>query len=306
MKISVKELTTVGPAIHSSFTPLPFKREMDRGSGLIKPILAYQTSSCIKIVGNTHVFLAAQAAGKPTVPAYLIEASESTLELLELIIEYYHPMSLMDKALLTRAALDLGVPRPTLAEKILPLLDVAPREKLIDQILFLLKLPPELQVFILEKDLSLKRALIFQRAENHLDWVTRFIENLRIGINMTAEIIQNIWEMAERDDTDFKSKAQELELWEMADTVFEDNRIAVMEIRKKINAARYPTLTQAGEDLASELASAELPPNVKVKWDPQFEQQGLDISFHAKNEDELEAVLEKLSSNKFKDLFKKI
>ena len=306
MKISVKQLTTAGPTIHSGFAALPFKRDARKSSRLMKPVLAYQTPSCIKIVGNIHLFLEVQADGQATVPVYLIEDSESTLELLQLIIEYYIPMNLMDKALLTRAALDLGLPRPTLAREILPELELAPREKLIDQILFLLKLPPELQSFIVEKDLSLKRALIFQRAEDHLDWVTRFIKNLRIGINMTAEIIQNIWEMAERDDRDFRFKAEELGLWEMADRVYEDNRQAVMEIRKKINAARYPTLTRAGEDLERALASVELPGQVKVKWDPQFEQQGLDIAFHARNADELDAVLEKLASRPFKDLFEKI
>ncbi|MCF7823274.1 MAG: hypothetical protein K9N35_03800 [Candidatus Marinimicrobia bacterium] len=306
MKIRVKELTTIGPTIHSAFSALPFQRDEGSGSTLLKPVLAYQSPSCIKIVGNIHSFIQAQDRKQPTVPAYLIEDSESTLELLQLIIEYYHPMSLMDKALLTRAALDLGLPRSAFAESLLPLLELAPREKLIDQVLYLLDLPLQLQTFIVDKELSLKRALIFQRAEPHLDWVTRFIDNLKIGINMTAEIIQNIWELASLDDVDFKSKAVELGLWEMADTVYDDNRLAVMEIRQKINAARYPTLTKAGEDLADELASVELPAKVRVKWDPQFEEQGLNIAFHARNEDELDAVLEKLATNKFKNLFKKI
>lgn len=306
MKITVKELTTAGPTIHSSFAPLPFRRDEQGDTRLSKPILAYQTPSCIKIVGNIHRFLDAQDSGHPTVPVYLIQESESTLELLELIIKYYDPMSLMDKALLTRAALDLGLPRPMLAEKLYPVMDLAPREKLIDQVLFLLKLPLELQDFILDKDLSLKRALIFQRAADHLDWVTRFIANLKVGINMTAEIIQNIWEMAKRDDVDFKTKAIEMGLWDMADTVQEDNRQAVMEIRKKINTARYPSLSKAGIDLSETLSKAELPDSIQIKWDPYFERQGLDVAFHAKDSEELDTTLKKLSSSAFKNIFKHI
>ncbi len=306
MKISVKELTTAGPTIHSSFAPLPFRRQRSSGTKLSKPVLAYQTPSCIKIVGNIHHFLEAQDSGQATVPVYLIQESENTLELLELIIEYYAPMSLMDKALLTRAALDLGVPRPLLAEKIYPVMDLPPRAKLIDQVLFLLKLPLELQNFILDKDLSLKRALIFQRAGEHLDWVTRFITNLKIGINMTAEIIQNVWEMAKRDDVDFKTKATEMGLWDMADTEYEDNRLAVMEIRKKINSARFPALTKAGVDLSETLDAAQLPHSIQIKWDPYFERQGLDIAFHAKDAKELKTTLDKLSTSAFKNIFKHI
>ncbi len=306
MKITVKELTTAGPTIHSSFSSLPYQQAGGSQGSLSRPILAYQSTSCIKIVGDIHRFLAAQDAGEPSVPVYLIEETDSTLELIKLVIEYYSPMNLMDKALLTRAALDLGVSRPQLAEEILPALELAPREKLIDQILFLLKLPPSLQTFIVDKDLSLKRALIFQRAEDHLDWVERFISNLKIGINMTAEIIQNVWEMSKNEDVDFKTKAEEMGLWEMADTTFEDNRLAVMEIREKINQARFPSLNQAGVDLNKTLEAAELPDSIKIKWDPYFEQQGVQLAFHAKDQEELEQSLKKLNSSAFKNIFKHI
>ena len=306
MKITVKELTTSGPTIHSSFSTLPYRRDDSKLGKLSRPILAYQSPSCIKIIGDIHRFHATQEAGKPTVPVYLIEDTESTLELIQLVIEYYSPMNLMDKAILTRAAIDLGVPRPMLAEQIFPALELAPREKLIDQVLFLLKLPPPLQTFIIDKDLSLKRALIFQRAEDHLEWVQRFIANLKIGINMTAEIIQNVWEMSKNDDVDFKTKAEEMGLWEMADTPYEDNRLAVLEIREKINRARFPSLNQAGEDLSKTLEAAQLPDSMKIKWDPYFEQQGVQIAFHAKDEEDLEQSLERLKAPAFKNIFKHI
>lgn len=306
MKITVKELTTAGPTIHSSFKDLPFIRH-DSNTGVIqKPFLAYQSPSCIKIVGNIHEFEIAQKNGVPSVPVYLIQESESTVELLELVIEYFTPMTLMDKAILSKSAIDLGVPRNILAEKILPLMDLPPREKLIDQVLFLLSMPTDLQTFIVDKDLSLKRALIFQKADGHLDWVSRFIKNLKVGINMTAEIIQNIWEMAKNDDVDFKTKAEELGLWQMAEKEYEDNRQAVMEIRQRISEARFPILTQAGRELKAMIAAADLPDSVQVKWDPQFENRGIDISFHSMDEAELDETISKLSSSRFKNIFSKI
>jgi len=305
MKITVKELSTAGPTIHTSFRDLPFLKNSD-GRLLKKPILAYQSPSCIKIVGNIHQFEKAQNSKAPAVPVYLIQESESTLELLELVIEYYSPMTLMDKAILVKAASELGVARDILAEKIMPLMDMPPRQKLIDQVLFLLSMPLDLQTFIVDKDLSLKRALIFQKADGHLDWVSRFIRNLKVGINMTAEIIQNIWELARNDDVDFRTKAEELGLWQMADTEYEDNRQAVMEIRQRISEARFPILTQAGRDLKAMIDAADLPETVQVKWDPQFENRGVDISFHSNDEADLDETIEKLSSSRFKNIFNKI
>ena len=305
MKITVKELSTAGPTIHTSFRDLPFLKNSD-GRLLKKPILAYQSPSCIKIVGNIHQFEKAQNSKAPAVPVYLIQESESTLELLELVIEYYSPMTLMDKAILVKAASELGVARDILAEKIMPLMDMPPRQKLIDQVLFLLSMPLDLQTFIVDKDLSLKRALIFQKADGHLDWVLRFIRNLKVGINMTAEIIQNIWELARNDDVDFRTKAEELGLWQMADTEYEDNRQAVMEIRQRISEARFPILTQAGRDLKAMIDAADLPETVQVKWDPQFENRGVDISFHSNDEADLDETIEKLSSSRFKNIFNKI
>jgi len=306
MKIIVRELTTVGPTLHSAFEKLPFHREPYNRTSLPRPILAYQSPSCIKIVGNIHHFVEARESGAATVPVYLIQESESTLELLALIVAYYAPMNLLDKALFTRAALDLGVPRNLLIQQLFPLMDLPPREKLVDQVLFLLKLPVHLQHFIVDKGISLKRALIFQRAADHLDWVDRFVGTLNIGINMTTEIIQNIWEISRRDDLDFKTTAQNMGLWDLPEAEIEDSRLAVMTIREKINAARYPHLTAADKRLQAELQSADLPPAVKVTWDPHFEEQGLDIRLHARDKAELEQILAKLNTPGFKKLFESI
>jgi len=306
MKISVKELTTAGPSIHSSFEKLPYQRAELASRTLAKPVLAYQSPSCIKIIGDIHRFKAAQEKGQATIPAYLIQETESTMDLVKLALEYYQPLTLMDKALFTQVAIDLGIPRVSIAKEMFPEMELAPREKLIDQVLFLLKLPASLKSFIVEKDLSLKRALIFQRAEDHLEWVSQLIANLKIGINMTAEIIQNIWEMGQNENIDFKSKAVDMGLWDMATDNYDDPRLAVMEIRDKINKARFPTLSKAGQDLSETIADLQLPHTVKVKWDPYFERQGVDVGFHAKDDSELEAILEKLATSAFKNIFKHI
>jgi hypothetical protein len=45
---------------------------------------------------------------------------------------------------------------------------------------------------------------------------------------------------------------------------------------------------------------------MKIKWDPYFEQQGVQIAFHARDEEDLEQSLNKLKSPAFKNIFKHI
>jgi len=134
----------------------------------------------------------------------------------------------------------------------------------------------------------------------------QLIQNLHLGINMTAEIIQNIWEMAQRDDTDFRTKAQQMGLWDIAREGIDDPRPVVMDIREKINAARMPHLTAAEETLKQTIKAAKIPENVKVKWDPYFEKQGLEMTFHAKDLEELQKILRGLSDANLEPVFDQI
>lgn len=307
MQVTFKPIGLIGPTTHSDFKVLPFKREsFDVNQTLQKPLLALNTGSCIKIVGGINRFEAAQDARVAQLPAYLLEEVESSLDLLNLVAAYYSPLTLIDKANLISIARKMGFNKTQIAENLFDTLEIPPQGHFIDDYLFLLKLPIELQQLVVDKDLSLKRALIFQRAADHLDWVVQLIQNLHLGINMTAEIIQNIWEMAQRDKTDFQTMAQQMGLWNIAQTEVDDPRPVVMEIRERINTARLPHLTAAGETLKQAIVDAKIPENVKVKWDPYFEKQGLEMTFHAKDLGELQKILRGLSDANLEPVFDQI
>jgi len=307
MQVTFKSIGLIGPTSHSDFKALPFRREaFDANQPLQKPLLALNTGSCNKIVGGIQRFEAAQAAKVTQLPAYLLEKVESSMDLLNVVAAYYSPLTLIDKANLIGVARKMGFTKTQIAEGLFDALEIPPQAHLMNDYLFLLKLPGELQQLIVDKDLSLKRALIFQRAEAHLDWVVQLIQNLHLGINMTAEIIQNIWEMAQRDDTDFRTKAQQMGLWDIAREGIDDPRPVVMDIREKINAARMPHLTAAEETLKQTIKAAKIPENVKVKWDPYFEKQGLEMTFHAKDLTELQKILRGLSDANLEPVFDQI
>lgn len=307
MQVTFKTLNLIGPTSHSDFKTLPFRREaFDANQPLRKPLLALNTGSCIKIVGGIHRFEAAQAAKVTQLPAYLLEDVDSTMDLLNLVAAYYSPLTLIDKANLIGIARKMGFNKTQIAGELFETLEIPPQAHLMNDYLFLLKLPHELQKLVVDKDLSLKRALIFQRAEAHLDWVVQLIQNLHLGINMTAEIIQNIWEMAQRDNTDFQTKAQQTGLWDIAREAVDDPRPVVMDIRAKLSAARLPHLTAAGKALEQTIAAAKLPESVQVKWDPYFEKQGIEVTFHAKDLTEFQEILRGLKNANLKPVFDQI
>ncbi|MCF7796423.1 MAG: ParB/RepB/Spo0J family partition protein [Candidatus Marinimicrobia bacterium] len=307
MQVTFKPMGLIGPTIHSDFKALPFRWEaFDPGQPLQKPLLALNTGKCIKIVGGIQRFEAAREADVTHLPAYLLENVDSSMDLLKLVAAYYSPLTLIDRANLIGIARKLGFSKTQIAEGLFEPLDIPPQAHLMNDYLFLLKLPQELQQMVVDKDLSLKRALIFQRAEEHLNWVVQLIQNLHLGINMTAEIIQNIWEMAQRDETDFKTKAQQMGLWDIAREAIDDPRPVVMEIRSKIAAARLPHLTAAEKRLKQTIQAANLPDNVKVKWDPYFEKQGVELSFHAKDLTEFQEILRGLKNANLKPVFDQI
>ena len=307
MHVTFKPIGLIGPTIHSDFKVLPFRPEVfDADQPLQKPLLALNTGSCIKIVGGVQRFEAAQDAKITQLPAYVLEDVESSLDLLNLVAAYYSPLTLIDKANLIGIARKMGFTKTQIADGLFESLEIPPQAHLMNDYLFLLKLPQELQQLVVDKDLSLKRALIFQRAADHLDWVAQLIRNLHLGINMTAEIIQNVWEMAQRDDTDFRTKAQEMGLWDIAQEEIDGPRPVVMDIREKINAARLPHLTAAGTKLKQTISDANIPESVKVKWDPYFEKQGIGVTFHAKDLGELQKILRGLSEANLEPVFDQI
>ncbi len=295
--ITFQSLSLETATSHPDFQSLPF-RPLDFSLLLPKPILVMmpENGARYQVIGGIQRFEAARAAGAAQLPAYLVERMDSPLDLLKLAADYYTPLTLIDKARLIGIARNMGFSKTRIAAGLFEALDIPPQNHLVNDYLFLLKLPRELQQLVVEKDLSLKRALIFQRAAEHLDWVVQLIKNLHLGINMTAEIIQNIWEMAQRDKTDFRTKAEQVGLWELADEPSEDPRPVVLDIRAKINAARMPLLTAAGARLRQTIDDLNLPDSVKIKWDPYFEKQGIELTFHAKDLEELRTILRRLNA----------
>ncbi|MGD0230091.1 MAG: ParB/RepB/Spo0J family partition protein [Syntrophorhabdales bacterium] len=68
----------------------------------------------------------------------------------------------------------------------------------------------------------------------------------------------------------------------------------------------HPLLSDLQEKLAGILAACALPPAIRVRVDQGFEREPIDISIHARNDDELEEALKKLEGLQARGLFRSI
>ena len=77
-------------------------------------------------------------------------------------------------------------------------------------------------------------------------------------------------------------------------------------IRQRLKRQTHPLLSDLEERLAELLSAAALPPHIKVRVDPAFEKESIDISLRAGNSREIEEALKKLECLTGQGLFRSI
>lgn len=305
MQLAFQTLTASGPTPYSPFRGLPFDRDVPpRGSRFVRPILAYRSESCIKIIGDIHRFEQAQDEGKSSLPAFVISDVAGSLDLCLAVAEYYAPMNLMDQVMLIQAAGYIGLPDEDLIETLLPIMNLPPQRKFLDQLKDLAALKRPLQELIHQKALSLKRCRTFLRTADIQDWILLLLECCQPGINVLTEILQHIWEIGQRDALANQEILESYHLHEGLPDIPLQQRLAT--IRETLQRARFPVLSESNDRLSQSVAELNLSGNLQLRWDPRFEAQGLELIARLRNVDQAEQLRELLADKAFRDLFERI
>lgn len=308
MNISFQSVSLYGPTIHSNFKILPFPQSSPMSSEpclIDKPLLCLQTASCMKIVGNIHLFEIGQETGVLSKPAFIINDIEKTVDLIKTVAEFYSPLNLIEEARLVLIAQQLGYSPAQLAIEILPVLNYPPQKKFVEKLLELNKLPEALQLFIVEKNISLKRTQVLQRIENHSDWAKYFLETYTPGLNVFLEIIQNLWEISKRDDIAIHELLQKyIPLHAIPDSTH--IKIELQTIRQRIHENRYPLLSDSRRKLETAIKDIQKYYPIKIDYDPNFEVQGVNILTHINDNDALKSFINCLEHDDFRKLFEMI
>ena len=307
LNVQVKDLVTAGPTIHTAFARLPFERKSQQTSSLFQPpILAYQSPGCIKILGDIYRFEAARERGDLRIAAYLLGEVTGNLDLIRAVIDYYQPDSLVDRALIIEAAIQMGFNAELAARQILPLLALPATPSVVGELQELAALDERLLALIHEKGLSLKRARTLLRIKPVEEWSVALLTQLQPGINVFLEILQNLWEISGRDDLTLETVITRLELADVSVGAHEQAPEKLKTIRTIIHAQRYPSLTSSNLGLSQAVEDLELPGSTTISWDPNFERRGVQLKADLSDVNSVEVLRQLLDKRSFLSLFEKI
>ncbi len=306
MEISFQNLTTSGPTVHGRLSKLPHQRENADHNPFPRPVLAMQTNSGIRVIGDAYRFEEARKLGTGTIPCYLVREIPGNLELLQLLVDYYQPMSLADQALLLAAAVEMGVNQELLQTGLLPGMGLSRVRGTIDELLEISRFPDALLTFIEDKGLSLKRTRVLVRMREMQDWCVRFLEELHPGVNVLLEVVQNLWEVGQRDDRELSGLPTDLGIEKYLTDPDHPAAERLAALRRCVHEHRYPELTGVRRKLENQVRELDLPSNLNLRWDPNFEERGLVVQGKLRSPEDAAKLESILRSPSFLTLFEQL
>lgn len=261
------------------------------------PFLGIRDGTQVRIVGNGELL---NNFNSDRVAVFIVEEA-NPLSLLKTVCEYYNtqkPLNLIEKSNLLKLTQKLGVSKVNLVKEICPILNVPPKRDVVQDLLYLQKLPETLKLYIFEKSMSLKLIKLFQRCGDDFNWVERIITKGKVSLGILLEMVTNIWEVSQRDEKTINEVLEKLRL------TSDINPKKIADIRLKLAQLRYPMLTKINNWLESEVNKLQLPKGVHISWDRTFELEGVKVCIQSKKVNELNAKLKKLMEINMVPLFK--
>ncbi len=263
------------------------------------PFLGIRDGKQVRIVGNGELL---NNFNGDRVAVFLVEEA-NPLSLLKKVCEYYNtqrPLNLIEKSNLLKLDKKLDVSKANLVKEICPILNVPPKRDIVEDLLYLQKLPETLKLYVVEKSMSLKLVKLFQRCGEDFNWVERIITKGKVSLGILLEMVTNIWEVSQRDEKTINEVLEKLRL------TSDINPKKIADIRLKLTQLQYPMLTKINNLVESEVKKLQLPKGVHISWDRTFEQEGIEIHIHACNEDELRRAVRTIDETNMVPLFESI
>jgi len=247
--------------------------------GIIEPILLLD-GPAFEVVSGFRRIAAARTLGLTSVPAVVTAMSEKDALLRAIHSNVMRGLNTVEKAhaLSRMAGMDF-LPEEMFGT--MTLLGLKAHEKVLKTFLALAGAGEPLKSFVVSRNLSV----------TNIEGLMRFDEAEREGllsllapIHTTEGFLREIFRMAAlmrlkegRIDFGGLSGAQNAE-----------------DLRRKLKARTYPTLTSMEEKLEALRRKCALPPGVDIKVDPSFEKEYIDINIRARDVKDVGQALEKL------------
>lgn len=183
-----------------------------------------------------------------------------------------HPLNLIEKAQALDKLRALGVPEREVIDQYLPLFELQPHIRMLEQVTDLLGLERKLQEYMVQEDLSLSAsALLLQLDKESQQAILPLLEALRPGENRIKEIISFLREISLRDTVPIPSLLAKGNIGKVLEDHETPRAQRIEQVRRVFKEMRFPRLTTMEGKFAGYKRSLSLPPQISFHPPPFFE-----------------------------------
>lgn len=280
---------------------------------LTLPVIAQKQADKYRIIYGFDLVKLYKKCHTQTIPAYILSQSVTIKNLLSTIVKYHsqcHNLYPIEVARILHIARANNISDKEIAKEIIPGIGYIQSENMIEQILGLNNIQPDLVNFLISKNALLKSWLLTKDFEPQVQKIfVKIVANLKPSLSIFEEIARNLKEISLKDKKPVMEIINELQIEKI---IFESNKTfkdKLSRIRENIEKMRYPIITKHRENIQKIIETVKLPSKFQIQIDKTFEQKYLKLGYTVKSESDIEALRESFSDENFeklKEIYKKL
>jgi hypothetical protein len=260
--------------------------------GILTPITVLGGEPPVIVTGFKRVE-AAKRLGVTEVPCLLLNIDAKKALLTAINDNLGRPLNTIEKINCVQRMLALEFPAEEIYE-VAQMVGLPVRDRTLKTAVSAAVLDEAVRVFIVRHNLPIsvvEQLLWFDSGE--IGHIVALTDPLNVTVGSLREALQLLTLLkVRRDRIDFEQLEEGL-----------DDMAA---LRQRVKRLTHPMLSDLEERLAGIERSIALPPNVRIKTDPVFEKEWIDICVRARNQDEVDKALSKLEEMREKGFFRSV
>ncbi|MCP4402830.1 MAG: ParB N-terminal domain-containing protein [bacterium] len=202
----------------------------------------------------------------------------------------------VEKALiLSKLSGQFGCSQDTIIQNYMPLLQLAPNERILATYLKLADFEEELKHHLAQHDVPLTVIeLLASLSNDDRHSVFSLISHLKLGLNKLKELLNYLEEIALRDALSITEILSAAEIQEIVAHEKYSGPQKIEQLRYALRKQRFPSFTALEEQYHEALKGLKLPRGLQLKTDRFFEDDNMSAGFRFSSPEELKSVAEEL------------
>jgi hypothetical protein len=300
MLIPKKEILRDFFFCYSSEADLSALERSVRSGGIRHPISVLDGDGGYRILAGFRRFRAAESAGLGELPCRLLSPKiaverhfeEALLE--QLSQRELHPV---EKARVLGILKRLSVPADEVVSRFYPLLGLAPKTALADEVSSLLSFHPSFLSYLEGQPVSLKQALAFRPfSPDDQAALADLGTTLQIRIVELSEIAGWVRDLIKVRGVPAADLIRRLGIRERIDSPDLNRNERLAAVKEILKRERFPILESVNEKIRSLRLELSVPECIRLTWDPSLEEPGFRMDVRIRSAKDLDAVAAFFSS----------